>query len=178
MKELTHPDLKIASPDTDENIVTAAATLHLSVDSVDGLSIFRRDVREWCATGPACGTVVDDLALALTEILTNAFRHGGTDDVLITLVARSTSIVAMTSHIEDPDRPRNLSIVDGPDFGGRGLHIVEQLAAHVRVAVEGDHRATLMIFRREHPAVVGRVLSLAERRARKLAPNFDLEKTG
>jgi anti-sigma regulatory factor (Ser/Thr protein kinase) len=100
----------------------------------DDLRRIRRLVeRAGCSVGLS-PTRTDDLVLAVSEIATNAIRHGGGSGTL-TMVARSDGV-----SIEVRDSGPGLPVpaqeeVPGPtSIGGRGLWIVRRLSLSLSIA--------------------------------------------
>ncbi|MEU6839223.1 ATP-binding protein [Streptomyces rubiginosohelvolus] len=78
---------------------------------------------------------IDDAELVLTELATNAFQHGGGDDITVTWCADGAHL---TIQVKDssPVRPA-LQAVDEASEHGRGLCIVEALAASWGISEDG-----------------------------------------
>ncbi|MFI1532073.1 ATP-binding protein [Streptomyces griseus] len=78
---------------------------------------------------------IGDAELVLTELATNAFQHGGGDGVTVTWCATDAFLFIQ---VEDssPVRPV-LRVVDESSERGRGLCIVEALAAEWGISEDG-----------------------------------------
>jgi anti-sigma regulatory factor (Ser/Thr protein kinase) len=87
-------------------------------------------VRRWAAVrlGDLAEPHLEDVLLVLNEIVQNAYQHAGGARRL--RLAYRPDPCEVTVVVEDgsPDRPR-LRPPDAPGFGGRGLHLVDSLAA-------------------------------------------------
>jgi anti-sigma regulatory factor (Ser/Thr protein kinase) len=95
--------------------------------------LFARDVvREW-----QCDGLADDVQLAVSELITNAVRHAGTDVVLTLRLADELRVEVRDSHAELIDRTPQPP--DDPfATSGRGLHIVAAVSSEWGVtAFEG-----------------------------------------
>jgi anti-sigma regulatory factor (Ser/Thr protein kinase) len=67
----------------------------------------------------------DDVALAVSELITNALIHGKSD-VILTIIDLGNGVQVRVTD-KAPDHPR-LRKVDNHSTGGRGLHIVDCVA--------------------------------------------------
>ncbi|MER6196027.1 ATP-binding protein [Streptomyces sp. NPDC001586] len=81
--------------------------------------------------------LASDLGLVVTELLTNSLRHarqpnGAAAGRARCLVQRVPSGLVAVVHDEDPRLPEERR-ADVDAIGGRGLHIVRQLAANVAI---------------------------------------------
>lgn len=91
----------------------ARSCVRLLLGAVDGLD----------ARGPA----VEVLDLLLTEVVTNAVRHGSVRETLtLTVTASSDEVVVAV----DDDNPAEPVVLDPPPeaLGGRGMQLVDRLA--------------------------------------------------
>ncbi|MYX15528.1 ATP-binding protein [Streptomyces sp. SID8374] len=78
---------------------------------------------------------IDAAALVLTELVTNAFQHGGGEDITVTWSADGTHL---TIQVEDSSSVRPvLRTADESSESGRGLSIVEALADKWGVSEDG-----------------------------------------
>ncbi|KGM02057.1 hypothetical protein Q760_15875 [Cellulomonas cellasea DSM 20118] len=73
------------------------------------------------------GSTVEVLDLLLTEVVTNAVRHGTVRDTLTLTVSASPDEVTVGVGDDNPDPPR---VLDPPPeaLGGRGMQLVDRLA--------------------------------------------------
>jgi len=97
-------------------------------------SLARAFLTETCARWRA-EDFVTDAALVVSELVTNAVRHAGTDMRLGLELRDGTLTVRVHDH--GPGLPRLIPPAER-GFGGQGLAIVEQLAQAWGVAVEED----------------------------------------
>lgn len=90
--------------------------------------------------------------LLVSELATNALRHAGTE---FEVAVRPTATGVRVAVSDDsPVRPEERRRLPGPDSeGGRGLAIVERLAA--RWGVEGDPPGKTVWFELDRSAVAG-----------------------
>lgn len=73
-------------------------------------------------TGPA---TIDLMELLISEVVTNAVRHGGGSDVTLKLVLGTSIEASVHDDGHGAPRPRPAGVWDD---GGRGLHLVAELA--------------------------------------------------
>lgn len=78
---------------------------------------------------------IGDAELVLTELATNAFQHGGGDDVTVTWCADEVHLMIQVKD-SSHDRPV-LRAADDVSEHGRGLCIVEALAAEWGISEDG-----------------------------------------
>jgi anti-sigma regulatory factor (Ser/Thr protein kinase) len=81
----------------------------------------RGAVRGWAVSLP--GAVVEDLVLAVSEVVTNGVRHGP-DGARIRITAE-LQLDGVHVQVCDEGRPQVIAIREPDSQGGRGLHIVE-----------------------------------------------------
>jgi len=81
---------------------------------------------------PALHSGRDDALIVLSELVTNAVRHGVGRTIDLEIEVDDTVLhIAVTQHSEMP-APRAPLVPSSPDWtgeSGRGLHLVEQLAS-------------------------------------------------
>ena len=97
------------------------STLHLTVESTAALSAARRQLRalmvaEGCAN-------IDDAVLVFSELVTNALMHGGGVSEVIIVHRDDVLSVAVGDRVAAAPFLRDQL---DEQYGGRGLHIVEQ----------------------------------------------------
>jgi anti-sigma regulatory factor (Ser/Thr protein kinase) len=111
------------------DVKMASHCVRLRDESLDTTRAFvRRTLRAWCIDG-----LTDDLALVVTELVTNALRHGvsargGTASVDVSLYGTDKRLMCAVSDPSD-DVPVRMT----PDLArssGRGLQIVEALSMY------------------------------------------------
>lgn len=110
--------------------------LPAELTSVRQARLFARDVmREW-----QCDGLADDVQLGVSELITNAVRHAGTDVVLTLHLGDDLRVEVRDSHPEFIDRtPRP---PDDPfATSGRGLHIVAAVSSDWGVTTFADGKA-------------------------------------
>lgn len=113
--------------------------------TVAAVARLRRDVAAWARTCGVTDTTIDDLSLVVSELATNAVRHGSGARMRL-VVARIGDTIDLRI---DDDGPS--ATPDGADGAGRGLAIVRALAgeltldhgpagtsAHVRLRILPD----------------------------------------
>lgn len=109
------------------HVLSAAPVLGLWLDvecGPQGPGQARRAVVE-CAARLGLGEVVDDLLLVVSELVTNAVRHGA-PPVRLELLA-DAAVVRVAVGDGDPGLPRPRALDDDAE-GGRGMVLVELLA--------------------------------------------------
>jgi anti-sigma regulatory factor (Ser/Thr protein kinase) len=100
--------------------------LHLPVElmSVRRGRIFARDVvNEW-----GLDELADDVQLAVSELITNAVRHAGTD-VVLSLCLEDRLVVEVRDSDPELDHPLTGVAADPLATSGRGLQIVAAVSA-------------------------------------------------
>lgn len=100
--------------------------------SVEAPGLARRMLREVCATRPA---LYDDAALLVTELVSNAVRHAGTDVVVRAYLATD---VLRLEVIDGSRRPVRARVAAHSEEGGRGLVLVDALADRWGVDARSD----------------------------------------
>ena len=107
--------------------------LPAELTSVRQARLFARDVvREW-----QCDRLADDVQLAVSELITNAVRHAGTDVVMTLRLTDELQVEVRDSHAEMIDRtPR--APEDPFATSGRGLHIVAAVSSDWGVTTLDD----------------------------------------
>jgi len=109
------------------------------------VSVARHFVRAQL-TAVVAAPALDDLVLATSELVTNAFEHGadaattvavrvGADDASITVTSRTDSTLSDTSGVAPTEQ---WASVQPEQLNGRGLGIVRKLADRVDVRHDGD----------------------------------------
>ncbi|MGW3682495.1 ATP-binding protein [Streptomyces prasinus] len=104
-----------------------AMTLHPEPESVPRA---RRWFRKFIAPyNPACS--VDDCALMISELVTNAILHGQSDGVGVVRVEWFREGTSLRVEVHDPGCPADVRLrrPDADDVHGRGLLLVNSLAA-------------------------------------------------
>jgi anti-sigma regulatory factor (Ser/Thr protein kinase) len=101
-----------------------------------GCGELRRWARSWMAEQQVPGVEVEDVALALTELVTNSFQHGS-GPVLVDLISEDHVVRLDVSDCSEgmPRKPSPSSVA----VGGRGLLILEALSSNwgVRARPQG-----------------------------------------
>lgn len=87
-------------------------------------------LREWHAEALA-----DDVALVVTELITNAVRYAGTEVELRMLAITGGVRIEVRDGSTRPLRPR---VAHSADEGGRGLLLVDALSHRYGVEAEGN----------------------------------------
>ncbi|MFE0356293.1 ATP-binding protein [Streptomyces nigra] len=103
-----------------------AMTLHPLPDSV---SMARRWFRKFIAPyDPACS--VDDCALMISELVTNAILYGRSDDTWVVRVEWFREGDSLRVEVHNPGFPANVRMrrPDANDAHGRGLLLVDSIA--------------------------------------------------
>ncbi|MCW2778905.1 MAG: putative sensor protein [Frankiales bacterium] len=94
----------------------------------------------------------DDLALVVTELVTNAVRHGTPPVELEIDTCEHCVTVVVTDGSADRPRPREAALTDE---GGRGLQLVDALAADSGVRAQPPGKAVWAELPRNPSAAVG-----------------------
>nr|WSY53578.1 ATP-binding protein [Streptomyces sp. NBC_00886] len=103
-----------------------AMTLHPAPESV---SLARRWFRKFIAPfDPACS--VDDCALMISELVTNAIVYGRADDPWVVRVEWFREGTSLRVEVHNPGFPANVRLrrPDASDAHGRGLLLVDSIA--------------------------------------------------
>lgn len=113
-----HPDLRVAS-----------CTVRPLAESLDAVRLFvRRTARDWAVDG-----IADDLTLVVSELVTNALRHGlgagaHAKGVGVALYGTASRVMCAVS---DPSDEAPVRVTpDHTHDSGRGLQIVEALSMY------------------------------------------------
>jgi anti-sigma regulatory factor (Ser/Thr protein kinase) len=72
------------------------------------------------------GTRIGDLRLVISEVITNAIRHGGSGDVLVGVMPKPGYLCVQVTDTGDGFAPRPRAF-EPDDDGGFGLFLVERL---------------------------------------------------
>ena len=83
--------------------------------------------------------VVDDVVLATSELVTNAVRHAGVDDVVLTVLLAPDRVrveVVDSSPLRSLDEPRGPS-----QIGGWGLQLIDEIATTWGFDANADGKA-------------------------------------
>jgi anti-sigma regulatory factor (Ser/Thr protein kinase) len=143
-------------------MTTAERSLSLppELSSVRRGRLFAREVvTEW-----GLESLADDVQLGVSELITNAVRHAGTD-VLLTL--RRDTVVTVEVRDADPDL-RHPAPLNQPDLlatSGRGLHIVAAVSQDWGVTSRPDGKAVwFTLALPDSSSVDADVFTLRERR--------------
>lgn len=110
------------------------------VRSLAGLSDVRGDVRAVLLALDRRADCLEDVTLVLTELVVNAFVHGGTDRVDIDLDVRLDDVLIRLSH-RDRAHTQFLarsSMADPSSPTGRGRAIVERLSTSMTLTPATD----------------------------------------
>jgi two-component sensor histidine kinase len=88
-------------------------------------------------------TLVDDVALVVSELASNAVRHAGTPFTVFLNGAEKSVVVG----VEDGSPGVPQQVTSGPfDLGGRGLDIVEQVSCAWGVRAQGRRKSVWARF--------------------------------
>jgi anti-sigma regulatory factor (Ser/Thr protein kinase) len=97
-------------------------------------AVARQAVRD-VATGTAAAEVLDDFVVAISEIVTNAARHGSPPVHVRIWTGPGRLVVTVTDQGEGPPDPfAGLLPAAGPEPGGLGLWIAHQACDHVALS--------------------------------------------
>lgn len=96
-----------------------------SVHDLDSAKRARVALQDVLASDAVHPEVIANALLVLSEIVSNAIRHAGTDFTVRAEVKGNTLRVEVLDY---DTRPPALQILDGDSTSGRGLHIVAQIA--------------------------------------------------
>lgn len=119
--------------------------LHVTLPGIPpSISVARRIVRD--AAGDLPASLIGDAELLVSELVTNAIRYGGST---IELTAdREGESLRIAVHDDGDDLPRTDGAGPAPDaVSGRGLRIVEQVAADWGVTTETTRSGKTVWFR-------------------------------
>lgn len=128
-----------------------------SYPATDGsIAYARREVTQWLRSHTADdgdGEVVDEMAVVVSELVTNAVRATGGPDATVKVAARIHG-GAILLEVCNPsamwvDVDRRWDLDDPLRLGGRGLLIVRSLVDDVTVEVDPDAVTTTVRCRRE-----------------------------
>jgi anti-sigma regulatory factor (Ser/Thr protein kinase) len=100
------------------------------------------------ASGHFAGPVLDDVALVVSELLTNALQHSApTSDIGVDVRTGDGRFAVTVENLVGADRPppaQTWRMADPDSPSGRGLGVVRGLAPEVAVA-EDDHRVAITV---------------------------------
>ncbi|MFD7030194.1 ATP-binding protein [Streptomyces sp. NPDC059917] len=124
--------------------MTTTSAEHTALGSLSAVAEARRAARAFLgglgqqALGPE---QADTVILVVSELVTNALRHGG-GSYTLRLTAHPGGIeVAVGDRSPQPPRARTPDLVEGT--GGFGWHMVNDLAHHVAVTLTTDGGKTV-----------------------------------
>ena len=130
--------------------MTTSASTSTVVRRRDAAQLARLLARAQCA-GHAPPTLVEDVELVVSELVTNAMRHGRGQITMHLEVAADRVVVGVQDQGADQPSPRE---PDAADLNGRGLALVALLATEwgVRAAPTGGGKVVWCVLT---PAVSG-----------------------
>jgi anti-sigma regulatory factor (Ser/Thr protein kinase) len=73
------------------------------------------------------GARIADLRLVISEVITNAVRHGGEDEMLVAVTPKQGYLCVQVTDTGDGFAPRPRAFEPDEDDGGYGLFLVERL---------------------------------------------------
>jgi anti-sigma regulatory factor (Ser/Thr protein kinase) len=111
-----------------------------AVTSLASLADVRFEVRALLTSLGHRTEHLDDISLVVSELVVNAFVHGGAQRVELDVHTPADSITIRLRH-RDHDRPESLVdplIADPSSPSGRGRAIVERLASSITIGSDAD----------------------------------------
>ena len=96
---------------------------------------------------------LSDLRLVISEVITNAVRHGGDGDLLIAVTPRPEFLCVQVTDTGDGFAPRPRAYTPDED-GGFGLFLIERLTRRWGLTREDDN--TRVWFEFDFSAAIGR----------------------
>ena len=132
--------------DTDDDALGVASPgidrlLTLEANSVDDVAAIRHASTEFLARRNVPSTVIDDLELVISELVTNAIVHRSSEDPVAVRVGLNETIeIEVSNHgLVTAVPPVDAWRVASPhDMSGRGLGIVRHLCDEAAIRQAGD----------------------------------------
>lgn len=134
------------------NVALATRRLHLDLAAnPPEVSRARHGVVDLLARAGAPSTIVDDIELVVSELVSNAVVHGRPGPVHVEVAVDDEVVVAVANQGRSEGIPAVEEwMLPGPEaVSGRGLAIVRRLTDHVAVRQSGD--MTVVVARRGLP---------------------------
>ena len=122
-----------------ENVVLVGSTIDLSIHGTADIGVARRRVADAALSAGLSPERAADVALVLSELVTNALEHGtGTNAVVRCTVDDGKFELSVSSETSD-DLPYAKREPPGPAIaGGRGLYVVAKIVDSLTVVgIEG-----------------------------------------